>query len=139
MSDPADIVREIEALRPEAQEVCRKGKHMVEDDLGIDLLIVETLRSKERQAMLLGSGDTDIKLGWHNVGFAWDTLIYHNGKVQHDDKLGLYTKAGYIWQALGCRWPIKIRKGIDLGHVEWHPGFTLQQFLNGAKQGIIKA
>lgn len=133
----AGVDKRIESLRPEAQKVYQLGLHIIHDDLGIDLIATETLRSKERQAALNKSGDSDVSLGWHNVGLAWDTLILVNGIVQHDDSSGLYTKAGHIWQALGCRWPIKLLRGVDFGHVEYHPGFTLQQFLNGQKGGIV--
>lgn len=135
MSD--DIDRRIESLRPEAQKVCRLGLHIIRDDLGIDLIVTETLRSKERQAKLAGGGKSDVTLGWHNVGLAWDTLILVGGVVQHDDRDGLYTVAGHIWQALGCKWPIHIKSGTDWGHAEFHPGFTLQQFLDGKKGGLV--
>jgi hypothetical protein len=133
----ASIERSLDALRPEAQRIARLGLHIIRDDLGLDARVVETLRSKERQAALQKSGDSDVAVGWHTVGLAWDTLIYRNGVVLHDDKTGEYTQAGHIWQALDCRWPIKIARGIDYGHVEYHPGFTLQQFLNGQKGGVV--
>ena len=135
--DAAMIDRRIESLRVEFQPVAEKFLHMTREDLGIDVRVHETLRTPARQTELSATGASDVTMGWHNVGLAFDFGCYLNGVYQADDRAGLYAKCGLIAQALGCKWPIVIKSGADLGHVEYHPGFTLQQFLAGQKGGIV--
>jgi len=111
--------------------VCRKWLHIVRDDLGIDARVMETLRDPARQKELQKTGKSDVKMGWHNVGLAWDYLCFNsNGAIIHDGDHWDYQRCGHIAQALGCRWPIHLKSGAkDAGHIEYHPGFTLSQFL----------
>lgn len=100
--------------------------------LGIDLRIVETLRSRARQASYLAAGSTTITVGWHNYGLAFDFLIFENGKPVDNGNDPRYTQIGEFAESLGCRWGgrFDIKPQIpgqqpDSGHIEYHPGFTL--------------
>lgn len=125
-------IRDIDRLAPAVAEIARKWLHIVREDLGIDARIVETLRDPSRQKQLQEEGKSNVKMGWHQVGMAWDYLCFDNcGRIIGDGEDEVYTRCGHIAQALGCKWPIYIRRGVkDAGHIEHHPGFTLQQFLS---------
>lgn len=111
--------------------------HVVNDILKIDARFHETLRDRIRQGELEASGASKNKVGWHNFGRAWDFGVYINGIYQRDDRSGLYLKCGFIGMALGCRWggnwdmDKNIGEGNenDLGHLEFHPGLTLDQMV----------
>ena len=117
--------------------ICRTWLHIVRDDLKIDARVVETIRDPSRQKQLMEDGRSDVKIGWHQVGLAWDFLCFDEwGGIIHDGEHPDYSKCGLIAQALGCKWPIYIgRNRKDAGHIEYHPGFTLQQFL--AKEATL--
>ena len=139
------IVRDIDSLRPEAQKQARTWLHVVRQDLQIDARIIETLRTEERQAEVAAAKASKSLVGWHNVGLAWDFACFQDGVYQKDDKFGLYKRCGMVGMALGCRWGGNWDQDTtfmeagenDLDHLEYHPGFTLQQFLNGQKGGIV--
>ena len=134
----SDIHRDLEFLHASFQPVAETWLHICKDDLSINMRILETLRENDRQAQLKASGKSDVKIGWHSVGLALDFACFDDkGVYDTDNHTGLYTKCGLVAQALDCTWPIKIRSGTDWGHIEYHPGFTLQQFLNGGKEGIV--
>ena len=130
--------KRLSSLRPEFRKVAETWLHIVRDDLHVDARVTETLRSRDRQKELAVAGKTNVETGWHNVGMALDFLCYHDGVVIHDGEDRDYTRCGLVAQALDCRWPIYISHGRkDAGHIEWHPGFTLQQFLDGQKGGLV--
>ena len=133
-----DVVdRRIESLREPAQTACRTWLHICKDDLGIDARILETLRPEARQIELWKAGKSQIKIGWHNVGLAWDFGVFENGRYLTDDKSGLYLRCGLVAEALNCVWGGRWDRLKDLGHCEFHPGFTLRQFLDGQKGGLV--
>lgn len=135
------MYRRIESLRPEAQEICRQGLEKIRSEHGIDCRITETFRSTERQEALQKSGASDKKLGWHNVGLAWDFACFdEHGKLITRGDDPRYAKCGTVWAGLGCKYPIHLANGsIDADHAEYHPGFTLQQYLANVAQGSVKA
>ena len=145
--DSTTVDRRIESLRPEFRPLALKWLHIVRDDIEIDVRITETLRSEERQRAVQAAGASKVKFGWHNVGLALDFGVLLNGVYQKDDRAGLYRKCGHIGEALGMRWGgnwdadniINEPGENDLGHFEWHPGMTLQQFLAAQQIGIVKA
>lgn len=127
----------IESLRSEAQTVCRTWLHICKDDLGIDVRILETLRTRDRQKELEAAGKSLVKVGWHNVGLAWDFGVFRDGVYLTDDASMLYLKCGLIGEALECTWGGRWARLHDLGHLEWHPGMTLQHFLNGQSGELV--
>src|SRR5882672_3369307 len=129
--------RRIEMLRPEAQNVAKVWLARVIAEVWADTRIIETLRSLAAQAADAASGASSVKMGWHNVGLAWDFGIFENGKMVNNGDDPRYAKAGAIAVELGCKYPIHLANGRpDADHVEYHPGFTLQHLLDSVKQGI---
>lgn len=132
----------INTLLPEVQQLARKHLAFCSQK-GIDLLIVQALRTKEEQDKLYAEGRTapgpkaspsrpmgeivtNAKFGfsWHCFGRAYDVAIVENGNINwYSPK---YATAGYLGQSLGLVWggSFKAIHG-DLGHFEFHPGLTL--------------
>lgn len=134
------------SLRPAAQAVARPWFRICRDVLGHDVRVLDGLRSRETQEMLAERGASRVRLGWHNVGLAWDFGIFLDGRYERDDQSGLYGLCGTIGEVLGCvwggRWDIRPDlpgQQADSGHIEWHPGFTLQQFFAGQTGGLVRA
>ena len=128
----------IESLRLEFQPIARRWLHALVDDLGMKVRILETLRTPERQAEVQAAGRSQLKFGWHNVGLALDFAAFgDDGVYLIDDRTGLYTRCGLVAEWMGCAWGGRWERLRDYGHIEWHPGMTLQQFLNGQKGGIV--
>ena len=120
----------ITSLRPEFQKPALTFIHIVNDDLGIKMRVLETLRDKARQVALAATGKSRVTLGWHNVGLALDFAVFNEvGVYQTNNASGLYTRCGLIAEALGCVWGGRWENFPDYGHIEYHPGVTLQQFL----------
>lgn len=133
----AGVDKRIESLRFEAQPICHLWLDICKSKLLIDVRVIETLRPEDRQKELAATGKSLVPFGWHNVGLAWDFAVFRDGKYLTDDASGLYTKCGLIGEALDCVWGGRWQRLKDYGHLEWHPGFTLQQFLNGQKDGAV--
>jgi hypothetical protein len=128
----------IESLRSEFQPIVRRWLHAVVDDLDMKVRVLETLRSPERQAEVRAAGKSQLRVGWHNVGLALDFAAFDDdGVYLKDDASGLYTRCGLVAEWMGCVWGGRWETLRDYGHIEFHPGFTLQQFLNGQKGGIV--
>ena len=130
------IQRDIELLHAKFAPIAETWRHICVDDLGIDLRITETLRSEERQKQLQKKGASQLKLGWHNYGLAFDFAVFDcRGVYDTNNRTGDYTRCGLIAEALelvwGGRWKFR-----DYGHVQHSKGMTLQQYLNGRKKGI---
>lgn len=110
--------------------------------LSIDVQVLETRRDRTRQKMLRKQGASKVNIGWHQFGLAADLGIFADGVYQVDDRLGRYLKLGFVAMAFGCRWggnwdmDKHIGEGgeNDLGHVEYHPGFTLSQYIEAGEQ-----
>lgn len=118
----------MESLNPAFRLVAEKWKHIVTDDLGIRMTVLETLRTPERQVELAASGKSLVKVGWHNFGRALDFAVFDdNGVYQVDDAKGIYTRCGVIAEALGCVWGGRWERLRDYGHIEYHPGLTIDQ------------
>ncbi len=151
MAERRTVERRIEMLRPEAYNTCLAWKNRVMVD-GIDARITETLRSILRQASLTAAGlSSSGNLGWHNVGLAWDFLVFDGGTFNPATNLWTggkpvmsgddprYAHCGAIAVELGCKYPIHLANGIvDADHIEYHPGFTLQQLLASIQQGLVQ-
>lgn len=92
--------------------------------------IVETLRPRDRQEQLASSGASKVSFGWHNVGLAFDFQILDaDGKYITDGGHPAYMACGQIGEAFNCVWGGRWEKFVDAGHLEYHPGFTLQQYV----------
>lgn len=126
---------DLSGLHPKFRPIAEKWLHVCDDDLGLNIRVIETLRTPERQAQLQAKGLSQVKLGWHQYGLALDFACFGpDGAYLRDDRLGYYRKAGLVAEAFDCTWGGSWVRLKDLGHIEFHPGFTLDQylaFLNG--------
>jgi len=110
--------------------------------LNISVDVLETLRDRERQKMLRKQGASKVNVGWHQFGLAADLGVFVDGVYQVDDRLGRYLKIGFVAMAFGCRWggnwdmDNHIGEGgeNDLGHIEYHPNFTMQQYIDAGEK-----
>src|SRR5437899_1999096 len=127
----------ISDMRPEAQSIATTWLHIVRDDLHIDARVLETLRSEQRQKDLQASGASLVKFGWHQVGLALVWACFRDGQYITDGNDRLYEQCGQVAEALGCVWGGRWGRLKDSGHWEYHPGFTLAQFLDGHKIGAV--
>lgn len=88
-----------------------------------------TLRSMADQAAALAAGLTTLKLGWHQFGFAMDVAVLAaNGSYVKDGEDVRYALFGRVAMDNGCVWGGSWHNP-DWDHCEYHPGFTLQQYL----------
>lgn len=104
---------------------------------GFKIRITETKRDDARQADVLADGASDVSWGWHNAGLAFDfVLIDDEGQIVKSASHPAYEACWKVGQALGCHCPITLKNGtIDGGHVEWHPGFSKEQYLAATAAG----
>jgi hypothetical protein len=142
MPEKRQVDRRIESLRAKAQPVCREwlarcNAMLAQMYPGSEVRITETLRSLARQAALAAQGKSSApKIGWHNVGLAWDFLIFENGAIVGNGDDPRYAACGAIAAELGCKYPIHLANGqADHDHVEFHPGFTIAQVLAADRAG----
>lgn len=94
---------------------------------GYKFRLMETFRSKERQADLEAGGKSKVKVGWHNYGLAVDFGLFGDmGVYITDGDHPAYLACGQVAEAFGCVWGGRWTGFKDSGHIEWHPGKTLQ-------------
>ena len=99
--------------------------------------ITVTGRTEGEQAAAVAAGLSDVKLGWHQFGCAWDFGIFDTaGNYVTDGSHPAYNVCGQASLALGCHYPIVLASGRpDADHIEYHPGFTLQQMIAADASG----
>ena len=141
--DALTIDRDPLHLQPAASKIALEWDRRCHES-GLLSRFTETWRSQARQASL-GPNSTSVKLGYHCVGLAWDFGIFEKNSagvwimVQNGDD-PRYAAAGKIAVDLGCKYGIHLLSGqVDHDHIEYHPGFTLAQFLATAQgQAALK-
>lgn len=106
---------------------------------GIQVIVTSTYRSSEEQDKLYAQGRTspgnvvtNAKGGssFHNWKVALDFCPVKNGVAQWNDK-ALFTKIGQIGKTCGFEWGGDWTSFLDLPHLQYTAGYTLQDFQNG--------
>jgi peptidoglycan L-alanyl-D-glutamate endopeptidase CwlK len=101
---------------------------------GIELSVVETYRTKAKQAEYFGMGRKYTRSpggrSKHQYGLACDVVPMTNGMPQWDDK-ALWRKIGMEGERLGLRWGGRWRRPYDPAHFEWTNGVTTAQLASG--------
>lgn len=98
---------------------------------GYKFRIMETTRSKERQAELEAGGKSKVKVGWHNFGRALDFGLFGDmGVYITDGNHPAYLACGQVAEAFGCVWGGRWTGFKDAGHIEFHPNQTLEQIMS---------
>lgn len=88
-----------------------------------------TFRSMADQAAAKAAKLSQVSLGWHQFGLAMDVAVLTpEGKYVTDGEDGRYTTFGMVAMKHGCIWGGSWTKS-DPDHCEWHPNFSLSQYL----------
>lgn len=127
----------IDQLRPQARARCVAWLAACNDLIlpvafpGYHVHVTDTLRTADEQAKAQAAGLSDVSVGWHNFGLAWDFAVMDDkGVYVTDGSHPAYVACGTVGAALGCRYPIILKSGRpDADHIEYHPGVTLQQMI----------
>lgn len=98
-----------------------------------------TFRSLSEQAAAKAAGLSQVSIGWHQVGLALDVaIVTPGGSYVSDGADPRYGIFGRIALAHDCIWGGSwVHQDYD--HAEWHPGFTLQQYLSWLTQHAAPA
>lgn len=95
---------------------------------GIKLEVRSTLRSCDKQRALYQIGRTpgDARKTVTNANgcVSWHT---HGRAVDFNASENRYAEVGALAKSLGFKWGGDFPGFPDLGHVEWHPGLTIEQ------------
>ena len=121
-------------LVPEVAELAKRHIEACSAE-GIELVIVQSVRTMEEQAAIYARGRTASGkavtaakpgMSWHNYGRAYDVAVIEGGRI--DWKSPKYARAGELGKSLGLVWggDFKSVRG-DLGHFEFHPGMRLKK------------
>lgn len=135
-------IRDLALLEPDFRAkvlaLTRKAKVF-----GVDLMVTETYRSKERQAALFAQGATKLKdVGVHHYGLAADFAKLESGKAEWG---GDWSFLGRLCEELGLVWggdwgkPLEKHAFRDVDHVQactleqqaalfkgaWYPGTAI--------------
>jgi len=99
---------------------------------GLTFRITNTRRTSAEQVALNTGGLSDLTLGWHNFGLAWDfAIIDASGHYITDGSHPAYAALGNISLQFGCHYPIIMKSGRpDSDHIEFHPGVTLSEIIH---------
>lgn len=89
-----------------------------------------TFRSMADQAAAKAAGLSKVNLGWHQMGLAMDVAVLTpEGAYVKDGEDGRYRTFGMVAVKHGCVWGGNWTNFKDYPHCEWHPNFTLTQYL----------
>lgn len=90
----------------------------------------DTFRTVSEQATKVAAGLSKVRLGWHQFGMAFDGCVFGpDGVYITNGADERYATFGRIAEQHGCIWGGAWHSFPDPSHVEWHPGFTLGQYL----------
>lgn len=88
-----------------------------------------TFRTVSDQATAKAAGLSQINLGWHQFGLALDVaIITKEGSYVKDGTDLRYAIFGEVAMKQGCIWGGSWTHP-DWDHAEFHPGFTLAQYI----------
>jgi hypothetical protein len=134
------MITSLEALHPyfrdKVVQLINLARHK-----GIDLAVVETYRTRAKQAEYKSMGKRYTRTGAgsskHQYGLAVDLVPIVNGQPQWHN-LQLWRKVGAIGERLGLRWGGRWRSPFDPGHFEWTGGLTPEDLAIGKLPAVPK-
>lgn len=114
--------KRVEDLQPYLQHLY---KQLVEEckKVGIELCLIETRRSQERQNEIFKAGTGPKLIGPHGAGLAFDIAPLKDGKIPWKDGKELFNKVGEIGKRLGLEWGGDW-KGVDCPHFQFVGGLS---------------
>jgi len=77
---------------------------------------------------------------WHVVGRAVDFDFGQPPSLGRRPTEADYAHVGALWQSLGGVWGVRVSGGVDLPHLEYHPGLTITQVCpnpDACRDGVI--
>ncbi|MCK6618007.1 MAG: M15 family metallopeptidase [Cyclobacteriaceae bacterium] len=108
---------------------------------GIELAVVETYRTRAKQAEYKSMGKRYTRTGAgnskHQYGLAIDLVPIVNGQAQWHN-MQLWRKVGVIGERLGLRWGGRWRSPFDPGHFEWTAGLGPDDLAKGKMPAVPK-
>jgi hypothetical protein len=114
-------------FRPVFDAVLEESRKRLGDST---LRVAETFRSPADQAAAKAAGKSRVTIGWHQFGLAFDVaIISPEGAYVTDGNDPRYALVGQVAVEHGCVWGGNWISFKDAAHVEWHPGFTLGQYM----------
>lgn len=128
-------MNKIDSLKPKVRKLAYELISECEKE-GIEIKIVQTLRSIRKQNDLYAQGRTkpgnivtNAKGGYsfHNFGVAFDVCPVVNKKLEWNDKK-LFKKIGAIGISLGLEWGGAWKTFKDLPHFQYRANYTLNDF-----------
>ena len=128
-------MKDINLLHPRLQTLCNQLLGLSRQN-GIEILITQTLRTREEQDALYAKGRTVAgnivtngrsPYSMHCWGLAFDFAVKVNGKVTWS-RLDLYEKVGQLGKSLGLRWGGDFKTIKDRPHFEL-PGYDVNQLI----------
>lgn len=102
-------------FRPLAEKLLANIK-----DAGIDVMVVDTLRTQTEQAAEIASGHSWTSHSKHLTGDAIDLAPLVNGAIDWNTKNPVWTQMGVIGEALGLVWGGRWHSTPDWGHFEYN-------------------
>lgn len=115
------------AFLPVAKAVLERAQKRVGDSV---IRVAQTFRSMSDQAAAKAAGKSKVNLGWHQFGLAFDVaIITPHGTYVADGDDPRYAMVGQAAIEHGCVWGGNWVSFKDAAHVEWHPGFSLAQYV----------
>jgi hypothetical protein len=120
------MITDLKALHPYFRD---KIVHLINNckKIGIDVVVVESFRTKSKQAEYFGMGKKYTRSSGgksnHQYGLACDLVPIVKGEAQWDDKK-LWRRVGMEGEKLGLRWGGRWRSIYDPAHFEWTGGLT---------------
>lgn len=129
MSNRADDLHP--AFRPIAALILQEGQQEISRLYSGSLVrLANTLRTIADQADAFAAKASRWKVSWHMYGLAFDfAVIEADGSYVEDGADPRYKIIADIGKKHGCIAGIDWHEP-DFDHLEWHPGFTLQQYLD---------
>ncbi len=126
-----DLSQDLTLLTPDTQSAIKKLMDAAAAS-GLGLAVRSTTRTcaQQHEQYMIGRGANDSRdtvtgadgcRSWHVVGRAVDFNVDGNRYLD----MGLLAESlGFVW---GGRWQTPSLPNGDPGHVEWHPGMTIEQ------------
>lgn len=134
------MITSLESLHPYFRD---KVQQLIQiaGDKGIILAIVETYRTRAKQAEYKSMGKRYTRTGAgnskHQYGLAVDVVPIVNGQAQWHN-MQLWRKVGVIGERLGLRWGGRWRSPFDPGHFEWTAGLDPDDLARGKMPNVPK-
>ncbi len=128
-------MKDINLLHPRLQTLCRQLIDLARRN-NIEIIITQTLRTREEQDALYAQGRTKAgkivtnvryPYSMHCWGLAFDFAVVIRGQVNWE-RLDLYDRVGQLGKSLGLRWGGDFKTLKDRPHFEL-PGYDINRLI----------